>query len=86
MAAVVYILCMFLSFMCFVLLYKGYQQNKFRLLFWSAWGFLGFALNNLLLFIDLIVIPNGADLSLVRTVPALIGMSTLVYGLVTEQT
>ncbi|MES2526967.1 MAG: DUF5985 family protein [Bdellovibrionota bacterium] len=83
MAAVVYISCAFLSFACAYLLYRGYTQNKFRLLFWSSLGFLGFAVNNVILFMDRYVI-HDHDLSVIRTIPAFIGMIVLVYGLISE--
>jgi hypothetical protein len=83
MAGFVYILCMTLSLACAVLLYRGYRQNNFRLLFWSSWGFVGFAINNLTLFIDTYILPHQ-DLSVLRVLPALAGMVVLVYGLITE--
>ena len=79
MAGPVYILCTILSLSCAILLFKGYSKNKFRLLFWSAIGFFGFALNNILLFVNLI---TPQDLSVIRTIPALVGMVLLVYGLI----
>lgn len=83
MAGTVYILCALLSFACSILLYRGYRENKFRLLFWSSIGFIGFALNNTFLFLDLMVMPDY-DLSVIRTLPALGGMILLVYGLITD--
>lgn len=83
MAGIVYILCMLLSFTCAVLLYRGFKQNGFKLLFWSGCGFLGFALNNLLLFVDTHLWPYN-DLSVIRLIPAVAGMVILVYGLITE--
>ncbi len=83
MAAVVYISCALLSFACAFLLYRGYSENKFRLLFWSSLGFLGFAINNVILFLDRYVI-HGHDLSVIRTIPAFIGMIVLLYGLISE--
>lgn len=83
MAGIVYILCAILSLACALMLFSGYRKNKFRLLFWSSVGFIGFALNNALLFVDIIMIP-GMDLSILRTVPALIGMMIMVYGLVSD--
>jgi drug/metabolite transporter (DMT)-like permease len=85
MAAVVYILCAVLSLACSILLYRGFQKNNFRMLFWSSLGFLGFALNNVLLFVDMITGPE-LDLSIVRTLPALLGMVVLIYGLIQEST
>lgn len=82
-AIVVYILCAATSALCAVLLLRGYAQSRARLLFWSGLCFIGLALNNFLLIVDVRVIPT-IDLSFWRTVPALIGVSLLVYGLVWE--
>lgn len=83
MAGIVYILCAVLSLSCAVLLLSGFRKNKFRLLFWSSIGFFGFAINNVLLFVDVIMLPN-TDLLVLRTIPGLIGMIIMVYGLVTD--
>lgn len=42
------------------------------------------ALNNILLFIDLIVVPASVDLSLWRGATALTGVSVLLFGLIWE--
>lgn len=83
MAGIVYILCAVLSLSCAVLLLSGFRKNKFRLLFWSSIGFFGFAINNVLLFVDVIMLPN-TDLLVLRTIPGLIGMIIMVYGLVSD--
>lgn len=82
-ATVVYILCAATSTLCAVLLYRGYQKSGVRLLFWSALCFMGLALNNLALIIDVRVMPT-VDLSTWRIVPALIGVALLLYGLIWE--
>lgn len=83
MVGAVYIICAILSLTCSFMLYRGYKETGFRLLFWSCFGFLGFGLNNVMLFLDVFVI-HGISLSTLRTLPALIGMSIMVYGLVSE--
>ena len=83
MAGVVYILCAITSLICAIMLYNGFRQNKFRLLFWSSVGFLGFALNNSLLFVDLMIGP-AYDLSIIRTIPAMVGLLLLIYGLISD--
>ncbi|MFL5785196.1 MAG: DUF5985 family protein [Bacteriovoracaceae bacterium] len=83
MAAAVYVACAILSFACAYLLYRGYKENHVRLLFWTSCGFFGFAINNVVLFIDQLVLEQ-VDLSVVRVVPAFIGMIVLLYGLITE--
>jgi hypothetical protein len=80
----VYALCSFTSAVCAVLLLRGYRRSRMRLLFWAGLCFVGFALNNILLFIDLIVFPTQIDLSVWRTVPAVIGVLLLLYGLIWE--
>lgn len=83
MAAEVFALCAFLSITCAFLLFKGWVNNRIKLLFWSSLGFMGLALNNIFLFLNVVTGPL-IDLSPVRTLPALIGMVILIYGLVTE--
>lgn len=83
--SIVYILCALTSAGCAVLLLRGYKRSGFRLLFWTGLCFAGLALNNLLLFIDVGVVAN-VDLSVWRTIPAVIGVLLLMYGLVMETT
>ena len=77
----VYALCAVTSIVCAVLLLRGYRATRTRLLFWSSVCFVGLALNNVLLFVDLIVLPS-IDLYVLRAAMALLGLSILVYGLV----
>lgn len=83
LAAAVYLLCTFTSALCAMLLQRGYRQKKVRLLFWSAWCFWGLALNNLMLYVDIVLMPD-TDLSSWRLLPALGGMLLLLYGLIWE--
>lgn len=83
MAIIVYVLCALTSLACAALLLRGYRQSRVRLLFWSGWCFVGLFLNNVLLIIDVRIIPQ-LDLSLIRLIPALIGVGLLLYGLVWE--
>ena len=81
MAAVVYVLCALTSFACAVLLLRAYAERRVNLLFWSGLGFIGFALSNIFLVIDIIMVP-GMDLRLFRSVPVLAGLAVLIYGMV----
>ncbi|HEY6138785.1 MAG TPA: DUF5985 family protein [Thermoanaerobaculia bacterium] len=83
MATAVYILCILTSLVCAVLLVRGWLATRVRLLLWSALCFIGLALNNILLFVDVRVLPE-TDLSVVRTLPALAGILLLLYGLIWE--
>ena len=81
LADIVYALCVLTSLACAVLLWRGYRRSRARLLMWSSLCFSGLALNNALLIVDLRMLP-AVDLSIWRTLPALIGIALLVYGLI----
>ena len=83
MIFVVYVLCALTSLACAVLLWRGYRRSRAPLLYWSAICFGGLFLNNVLLIIDVRVLPQ-VDLAIVRMVPALVGALALVYGLIFE--
>jgi hypothetical protein len=82
-AEIVYALCTATSFTCAVLLFAAYRASKAPLLFWTSLGFIGLTLNNLFLFVDLIMLPAN-DLFFWRTSAALVGMLLLLYGLLNE--
>jgi hypothetical protein len=83
MTNAIYVLCAATSLICAVLLFRGYSKTHARLLLWSALCFLGLSLNNILLVVD-IRVGAALDLALWRTVPAVVGVSLLVFGLVWE--
>ena len=81
MAEAVYILCALTSMACAVLLLRGYRRSGMRLLLWSGLCFVALSISNLVLFVDLVMAP-GMDLSLVRSSLGLLGVATLLYGLI----
>lgn len=81
MAVLVYALCAMTSFACMVLLLKAYSASRVKLLLWSGLCFAGLTLNNVLLFIDVRIVPEY-DLSVWRTIPAVVGVGLLIYGLI----
>jgi len=83
MAAAVYIIGVFTSLMCAVLLLRGYVRGRRRLLLWSGLCFAGLALSNLLIFVDLVLVSN-LDLYPYRLATAAIAMGLLLYGLIWE--
>lgn len=85
MAVVVYSLCAMTSLICAGLLLRSYLRNRTPLLFWSCLCFFGLAINNILVFVDQIVIPT-VDLSMLRALSAFIAIGLLVFGLVWEAT
>jgi hypothetical protein len=81
MAELVYGLCGATSILCAILLLRGYRSSRARLLFWASLCFIGFALNNVMLFVDLVLVPD-VDLYMWRTLPALAGVLVLLFGLI----
>lgn len=84
MAEAIYILCALTSILCAVLLLRGYRATRTRLLFWASVCFGFLALNNVILYFDLVILPPQIDLFWYRNVAALIGMLALVFGLAWE--
>lgn len=84
-AEIVYLLCMLTSLVCAVLLLRGYLRSGTRLLMWSAICFACLCINNVMLFIDVIVLTTDVDLSVWRLVPAIIGVAVMCYGLIEEE-
>lgn len=83
-AGAVYLLCAATSLVAATLLLRAFGGTRSRLLLWSGVCFLWFAVNNILLFVDLEVIPD-MDLSLARSATAFIGTVTLLAGLIWEE-
>ena len=79
----VYILCVLTSLAAMWLLLRSYAQNRSRLLLWSAAAFVAFAINNLLLFTDVLLLPN-VDLRPLRTLSAFAGVVILLYAFIWE--
>lgn len=80
MATLVYLLCSLTSMACAYLLLRGYRRSGVALLLWSGLCFMGLGLNNVLFLIDV----RYPEIPLLtwRKVPAVIGVSLLLYGLV----
>jgi hypothetical protein len=81
MAETVYVLCALTSLGCAVLLFRGYLHSRTRLLFWSSICFVGLTANNILLFVDLALVPQ-LDLSIFRGVTAVVSLLLFVWGLI----
>jgi hypothetical protein len=84
MAAAVYVLGILVTLACGVLLTRAYRAVGKRLLLWSAICFYGLALSNVLLFVDLVLLPN-VDLYAWRLLTSAISMLILLYGLIWER-
>jgi hypothetical protein len=82
---IVYALCALTSVACAFLLLRAYRRRRTRLLVWSSAAFVGLALNNLLLFVDLVLTSDTVDLALPRAGCALASVMVLLYGLVSGE-
>jgi hypothetical protein len=51
------------------------------MLFWSSLCFFGLAVDNVLLYVDVVIIPE-IDIAIWRRIPGLLALMALIYGLV----
>ncbi len=79
--AAVYLLCFLTSAACALLLVRSYRRSGARLLFWSALCFLFLAANNLVVIVDLLLIPD-IDFRLARHGLALAALGVLLFGFI----
>ena len=68
---------------CMGVLFRAYSRTGVRLLFWSALAFVCLSVNNVLLFVDLVVLPD-IDLRMYRLTAAFVGVLFLIYGFIWE--
>lgn len=83
MVAVVYFLCALTSVACAVLLVRSWRRSPIRLLMWVALGFIGLAINNVILFVDR-VLARDTDLHALRDFSGLVAVTVLLFGLIWE--
>jgi len=77
----VYVLCTLAAAACSVLMLRGYFRSRTRLLMWCGLFFVAMALENAMLFVDFVLVPD-VDLSLIRRAVPLAGVALLLYGLI----
>ena len=77
----VYLLCFATSAACALLLARSYFASRARLLLWSAICFLFLAGNNLVVVVDMLMIPE-ISFRLLRLLLALAAVSVLLFGFV----
>jgi hypothetical protein len=63
------------------MLLRGFGKNGVRLLLWSGLCFLGLMVENIMLYADLVLVPE-VDLSLWRKIPGLAALVILLFGLI----
>jgi hypothetical protein len=84
MGPLIYSLCALTSLACCILLWRGYLASRARLLFWSAGCFALLTLNNVLLVVDKVVLPD-VDLRLWRLIAGFLAVCLLLFGLIWEE-
>lgn len=82
-AALTYILCAVTALLCAILLFRGFNKTSTRLLFWSGICFLFLFIENLVLFIDLVMVPH-IGLTFFRLIPGVVAVCCMIYGLIWE--
>lgn len=85
MPQLAYALGVLTSIFCAVLLVRSYRANGTTLLLWCSLCFVGLALNNVLLFADLFLVPQ-ISLELWRSGVALVALVLMLIGLIWEET
>ena len=82
--AAVYLLCFVTSSACALLLARSHARTRARLLLWSALCFGLLALNNLVVVVDLLILP-GRDFRLARLLLALGAVCVLLFGFIWDR-
>lgn len=83
MVEVTYVLNTLVCIACAALLLNAWRRSHARLLLLSAACFALLTLNNALIFVDVLIVPD-IDLGVVRASTALAGFSVLLFGLIWE--
>jgi hypothetical protein len=63
------------------MLLRAYVQQRVRLLLWSGLCFAGLMIENVMLYVDVVVVPD-VDLSLWRKIPGLVALAILLFGMI----
>ena len=81
---VLFLLAALTSIGCMWLLLRAYARTRVRLLFWTGVCFIALSVNNVVLFIDVVVLPTQVDLRILRLGAALAGVACLLYAFIWE--
>ena len=82
-AKTIYLLCAAASLVVAMMLLRQYLRSRTRLLLWSLICFAALAVNNVLVYVDLVMY-TGVDLSVYRSAAGAAAMAVMLYGLVWE--
>lgn len=84
MPTVVYVLCALTSAFCALLLVRAYLRTRAHLLFWSAIAFVFLAINNALVFADMVIVGPTISLAPFRHAAALAAVSVMIFGCIRD--
>jgi hypothetical protein len=79
-----FLLAALTSIGCMWLLLRAYARTRVRLLFWTGMCFIALSVNNVVLFVDVVVLPTQVDLRMLRLGAALAGIACLLYAFIWE--
>jgi hypothetical protein len=63
------------------MLLRAFARQRVRLLLWSGLCFVGLVIENIMLYVDVELIPD-VDLSLWRKLPGLLALTVLLFGMI----
>lgn len=81
--ASIYLACVATSLLCAYLLARAYRRGRTKLLIWSALCFAMLAVNNLVVAVDVLLLPT-IDLTFLRLLTSLAAVGVLLYGFIWE--
>jgi hypothetical protein len=79
----IYLMCVATSLLCAYLLARAYRRGRTKLLIWSALCFVLLAISNLVLAVDVLLLPT-IDLTMLRLLTSLAAVVVLLYGFIWE--
>jgi hypothetical protein len=82
-AKAIYLLCAVTSLLVAVVLLRQYLRSRTRLILWSLVSFAVLAVNNVLVYVDLVMY-TGVDLSVYRSAAGAAAMAIMLVGLIWE--
>ncbi len=83
MSGFIYLLSAATCLLCAVMLLRTFTKQRVTLLLLSGLCFVGLMLENVLMYIDIVMVPD-VDLSVWRKLPGLIALTLLLFGLIWE--
>lgn len=80
---IIFLLCLIASAACATLLVRSYLRTRARLLLWTAVCFVLLAVNNLVVVLDVLLLP-AIELLPIRLLASLSAVSVLLVGFIWE--